>query len=103
MRVQGEKTTVDTPCYISRRIADAEQAGELIRGHRSIEHRPHWFLDVCFGEDDCRARTNHGAVNLNVPRKRALYLLRKARVPEKGFGLSRKMPREAPIYSACRV
>jgi hypothetical protein len=50
-------------------------------------------LDVCFGEDDCRARTNHAAENLNVLRKTALYLLRKTRVPEKRFSLNRKMLR----------
>ncbi|MDR0584943.1 MAG: hypothetical protein LBG57_11445 [Treponema sp.] len=49
MRLQGEKTTVDTPYYISRRIVDAEQAGELIRGHRSIENLPHWFWTYVLG------------------------------------------------------
>jgi predicted transposase YbfD/YdcC len=92
-RTEGEKTTVYTHYYISSRIVDAEQAGEFIRGHWSIENGLHWFLDVCFGEDDCRARTNHAAENLNVLRKTALYLLQKASVPEKRFGLSRKMLR----------
>jgi hypothetical protein len=36
-------------------------------------------------------RTNHAAENLNVLRKTALYFLRKTSVPEKRFGLSRKM------------
>jgi hypothetical protein len=46
--------------------------------------RLYWFLDV--REDDCRARTNHAAENLNVLRKTALYLLRKTSVPENVLG-----------------
>jgi predicted transposase YbfD/YdcC len=64
-RENGE-TTVDSHYYISNRALDAEQAAEIIRGHWSIETGLHWFLDVCFGEDSCRARTNHAAENLNV-------------------------------------
>jgi predicted transposase YbfD/YdcC len=92
-RTEGEKTTVYTHYYLSSRSLDAEEAGGLIRGHWSIENGLHWFLDVCFGEDQCRARTDHAAENLNVLRKTALHLLRKTSVPEKRFGLSRKMLR----------
>jgi predicted transposase YbfD/YdcC len=92
-RTEGEKRTEDSHYYLSSRLMDAEEAGRLIRGHWSIENRLHWFLDVCFGEDDCRARTNHAAENLNVLRKTALYLLQKTSVPEKRFSLSRKMLR----------
>jgi hypothetical protein len=73
--------------------ARKNKAGGLIRGHWSIEKQLHWVLDVCFGEDNCRARTNHAAENLNVLRKTALYLLKKTSVPEKRFGLKRKMLR----------
>ena len=92
-RTEGEKTTVYTHYYISSRAMDAEEAGGLIRGHWSIENQLHWCLDVSFGEDNCRARTNHAAENLNVLRKTALYLLRKTGVPEKRFGIGRKMLR----------
>jgi predicted transposase YbfD/YdcC len=92
-RTEGEETTASTHYYLSSRTLDAEEAGRLIRGHWSIENRLHWYLDVCFGEDNCRARTNHAAENLNVLRKTALYLLKKTGVAEKRFGLSRKMLR----------
>jgi predicted transposase YbfD/YdcC len=85
------KTTVDSHYYISNRALDAEEAAHIIRGHWSIENGLHWFLDVCFGEDSCRARTNHAAENLNVLRKAALHLLRKTAVPEKRFSVRRKM------------
>jgi hypothetical protein len=35
--------------------------------------------------------SNHAAENLNVLRKTALYLLRKMGIPEKRYGLGRKM------------
>jgi len=92
-RTEGDTRSTENRYYISDLVLDAEKAAELIRGHWSIENRLHWFLDVCFGEDGCRARTNHAPENLNVLRKTALRLLRKTGVPEKRFGTSRKMLR----------
>ena len=90
-RTVGDKTTTESRYYISDLSLDADKAAGLIRGHWSIENKLHWFLDVCFGEDSCRARTNHAPENLNVLRKTALRLLRKTGVPEKRFGMKRKM------------
>jgi predicted transposase YbfD/YdcC len=89
------KTTVDSHYYISNRALDAEEAAYIIRGHWSIENGLHGFPDVCFGEDSCRARTNHAAENLNVMRKAALHLLKKTAVAEKRFSVRRKMFRAA--------
>jgi predicted transposase YbfD/YdcC len=93
--MENGKTAVDSRHYISNRALNAEQAAEIIRGHWSIENGLHWFLDVCFGEDSCRARTNRAAENLNVLRKAAPRLLRKTAVPEKRFSTQRKMFRAA--------
>jgi predicted transposase YbfD/YdcC len=92
---ENGKPTVDNHYYISNRGWDAEEAAHIIRGHRSIENGPHWFSDVCFWEDGCRARANHAAENLNVMRKAALHLLRKTAVAEKRFSVRRKMFRAA--------
>ena len=92
-RTEGDKKSMENRYYLSDLSLDAEKAAELIRGHWSIENRLHWFLDVCFGEDKCRARTNHAPENLNVLRKTALRLLRKTSVPEKRIGTSRKILR----------
>jgi predicted transposase YbfD/YdcC len=88
--VENGKTTVDKRYYISNRALDAEEAAHIILGHRSIENRLHRFPDVCFGEDGCRARTNHAAENLNLMRKAALHLPRKTAVAEKRFSVQRK-------------
>jgi predicted transposase YbfD/YdcC len=92
-RTEGDKTTTESRYYISDLSIDAEKASKLIRGHWSIENRLHWFLDVCFGEDSCRVRTKHAPENLNILRKIALRLLQKTGVPEKRFGIMRKMLR----------
>ena len=92
-RTVGDKTTTESRYYISDLSLDAEKAAKLVRGHWSIENQLHWFLDVCFGEDSCRVRTGHAPENLNVLRKIALRLLRKIGVPEKRFGMKRKMLR----------
>jgi predicted transposase YbfD/YdcC len=92
-RTENGETTVTDRYYISNLSIDADEFARIIRGHWSIENNLHWFLDVCFGEDECRARTNHAAENLNILRKIALYLLRKTSVPEKRFGTRRKMLR----------
>ncbi|MDR1374414.1 MAG: hypothetical protein LBJ24_05515, partial [Treponema sp.] len=49
---------------------------------------------VSFGEDASRVRQDWGPENLNVPRKLALYLLKKTPVAERRrTGLRRKMLR----------
>ncbi|MDR2797271.1 MAG: transposase [Treponema sp.] len=73
------------------RAGSVAQPAHIIRGRWTIENGLHWFLDVCFGEDACRAWTNHAAENLNVMRKAALHLLRKTAVAEKRFSVRRKM------------
>jgi len=51
---------------------------ERLRGKfpQSTHHSQHWVLDVQFGEDANRARTNHSAENLALIRRMALNLLR---------------------------
>jgi len=87
---EGNKTTTESRYYISDLSLEAEKAAELIRGHWSIENQQHWFLDVCFGEDECRARTNRAPENLSVLRKTALCLLRKTGVPENALESAEK-------------
>ena len=47
----------------------------LIRGHWAVENQLHWQLDLTFKEDQSRLRTGHAALNANILRKTALYLL----------------------------
>jgi predicted transposase YbfD/YdcC len=67
-------------------------SARVIRGHWSIENKPHWSLDVVFNEDGCRDRKDHAPENLNVPRKIALSRLR-ATDGGKRVSIRRKMLR----------
>jgi len=57
--------------------ACAAEVLRIKRSHWAIENNLHWMLDVAFREDDCRARTENAAENLNILRKLALQLMKK--------------------------
>jgi predicted transposase YbfD/YdcC len=75
--VNGEQAVTDR-YYISNADMDAQEWCRYLRGHRSIENRLHWRLDVVFREDAARATCGHAPENLNILRKMALALLRAA-------------------------
>ena len=62
--------------YITSRVLTAEQANEHVRGHWLVENRPHWCLDMTFGQDASRIRTGNAAANFAVVRHFALNLIR---------------------------
>jgi predicted transposase YbfD/YdcC len=74
--INGVKT-VSNRHYISSFDTTAENFGEIIRGHWSVENQLHWMLDVVFREDGARARKDNSPLNLNVLRKIALSALKK--------------------------
>ncbi|GAA4034648.1 ISAs1-like element ISSod22 family transposase [Hymenobacter glaciei] len=64
----------------------------LVRGHWAVENQLHWQLDLTFKEDQSRLRTGHAALNTNILRQTALYLL--AQDP-KPISLNRKRKQAA--------
>lgn len=71
-----DKKTKERRYFISSLPADAKLLGKTIRSHWAIENSLHYVLDVAFNEDQCRARTGHGAENLAIIRRFALNLLK---------------------------
>jgi predicted transposase YbfD/YdcC len=61
--------------FISSLKASAKLLAEAIRGHWGIENGLHWVLDMYFGEDRNRARTDHAAENLALLRRWVLSML----------------------------
>jgi predicted transposase YbfD/YdcC len=55
---------------------DAATFARAVRGHRGVENRPHWALDVVFKDDPPRLRTGHGPETMVVVRHMAVNLLR---------------------------
>lgn len=70
------RTTCETRFFLSSLNVDAETFTGLIRSHWEIENNLHWCLDVVFGEDASRIRTQNAAHNLSILRRLALNLLR---------------------------
>lgn len=72
-RQTSKGTTHETRYYLSNStLSDPAYFNKLVRGHWGIENRLHWHLDVTFGEDACRARSQNAPENLNILRKIAL-------------------------------
>lgn len=64
--------------YISSlKDKDPKKYAKLIRGHWAIENGLHWQLDITFKEDYSQVKLDNGALNLNIFRKFALFLLSK--------------------------
>jgi predicted transposase YbfD/YdcC len=62
--------------FVSSMPADAEEFARVVRGHWGIENSLHYVLDVVFGEDDSRIRSEKGPENMTFIRKIALTIAR---------------------------
>ena len=74
--INGQRS-VERRYYLSSLPADIDRFAKAVRGHWSIENQLHWVLDVVFGEDQARARTEQAAENLAAMRRLAVNLLRR--------------------------
>src|SRR3954454_20899118 len=75
--VRGGKVTTLTRYYITSRTLTADQLLGAVRGHWSIENSVHWVLDVIFGDDDQRLRSEYGPRNMALVQRIALNLIRR--------------------------
>lgn len=76
-RVGDEPATTERRYYLTSLDGGVERFAQAVRGHWSIENNLHWSLDVVFGEDSSRIRTDHAPENMTLIRKIALNLLSK--------------------------
>jgi predicted transposase YbfD/YdcC len=81
--------------YFITSLTSIEDFAYAVRKHWSIENGLHWSLDVIFREDASRARKDNSPLNMNVLRKTALSVVRKANVGNKRLGAKKKMFRAA--------
>ena len=56
-----------------------------VRSHWGGENKVHWIMDVCFQEDQSRARTGYAAENLATLRRLALNLLKREKTKKRGL------------------
>lgn len=83
-RTIRDRTTRELRFYISSLPPDAAHLNRSIRQHWRVENSLHWCMDVVFGDDRMRARTDNAAHNFAVMRHFALNLLRLTPSKRKG-------------------
>lgn len=79
------KTTIERRYFLSSLPLGVEPFARAVRGHWGVENKLHWVLDVCFREDQSRARTGHAAENLATLRRLALNLLKREKTKKRGI------------------
>ena len=77
--------SVERRYYLSSLPLDVELFARAVRSHWSVENKLHWVLDVCFREDQSRARTGYAAENLATLRRLALNLLKREKTKKRGI------------------
>jgi predicted transposase YbfD/YdcC len=81
--IEGQRT-VERRYYLTSLPLAVESFGRAVRGHWGVENKLHWVLDVCFREDQSRARAGHAAENLATLRRLALNLLKREKTKKRG-------------------
>jgi len=79
------KTTLERRYYLSSLKLDVETFARAVRGHWGVENKLHWVMDVCFREDQSRARQGYAAENLATLRRLALNLLKREKTKKRGI------------------
>ena len=82
--IAGQRT-VERRYYLTSLPLGVESFARAVRGHWGVENKLHWVLDVCFREDQSRARTGYAAENLATLRRLALNLLRRDNTKKRGI------------------
>jgi predicted transposase YbfD/YdcC len=85
IRECGGQQTVERRYYLSSLPLDAPMFARAVRGHWGVENKLHWVLDVCFREDQSRARAGFAAENLATLRRLALNLLKQEKTKKRGI------------------
>lgn len=75
-REEKGKVTEERRHFVSSLSGDPEEFAKAVRSHWGIENSLHYVLDVAFGEDKCRIRTDKGPENMAFIRKIALTIAR---------------------------
>jgi len=85
MREVDGKTSVERRYYLSSLPVNIELFARAVRSHWAVENKLHWVMDVCFREDQSRARAGYAAENLATLRRLALNLLKRERTKKRGI------------------
>ncbi|MDB6123642.1 MAG: ISAs1 family transposase [Pedosphaera sp.] len=84
-RESDGQRTVERRYYLSSLPRDVALFARAVRGHWGVENKLHWVMDVCFREDQSRARAGYAAENLATLRRLALNLLKREKTKKRGI------------------
>lgn len=84
-RTVEAKTSVERRYYLSSLPVNIELFARAVRSHWGVENKLHWVMDVCFREDQSRARAGYAAENLATLRRLALNLLKREKTKKRGI------------------
>lgn len=79
------KTTVERRYYLASLPLGVKTFARAVRSHWGVENKVHWIMDVCFREDQSRARAGYAAENLATLRRLALNLLKREKTKKRGI------------------
>lgn len=79
------KTAIERRYYLSSLKLEVKTFARAVRGHWGVENKLHWVMDVCFGEDQSRARAGYAPENLATLRRLALNLLKRDKTKKRGI------------------
>jgi predicted transposase YbfD/YdcC len=85
IREVGEQKTVERRYYLSSLGLHIETFARAVRSHWGVENKVHWVMDVCFREDQSRARAGYAAENLATLRRLALNMLKRENTKKRGI------------------
>jgi len=77
--------TVERRYYLTSLALNVGLFARAVRSHWGVENKLHWVMDVCFHEDQSRARTGYAAENLATLRRLALNMLKKETTKKRGI------------------
>jgi predicted transposase YbfD/YdcC len=98
IRTHKGKKTYEMRYYISTFDSSAQRFAEIVQANWRVENKLHWHLDVSFGEDLCKVRTDHAVENFSLAKKMALNLLKADKSEKFGVPNKRKLAGLSPEY-----
>jgi len=85
LRESNGKTSVERRYYLSSLLLAVATFARAVRSHWGVENKVHWIMDVCFREDQSRARTGYATENRETLRRLALNALRKEKTKKRSI------------------
>jgi predicted transposase YbfD/YdcC len=82
--VDGQRS-VERRYFLSSLPLGVQTFARAVRSHWGVENKVHWVMDVCFREDQSRARAGYAAENLATLRRFALNLLKRDHTKKRGI------------------